>query len=178
MVTPPPPPEPPEPDLLDDREWEDAHEDESSKELSDLVLHRARDDLLDPILEPGRPPGGGGFAAGFFCFVSYRRLMSRASSGVMFGHFKTGFDGSSRAWRCTAARVEPWNSCSHVMHLNFGLVLSVPAISVRNPDQKCSGSGLRLPSFFGASAALGAAVRKPSIANFFGHKPENSAIEP
>ena len=36
--------------------------------------------------KPGPPPGGGGFA-GFFCFVSYRRLISRVSSGVMFGHF-------------------------------------------------------------------------------------------
>ena len=29
--------------------WEDAHEGKSSKELSDLALHCARDDLLDPI---------------------------------------------------------------------------------------------------------------------------------
>ena len=56
-----------------------------------------------------------------------------------------------------ARGARPWNSCSHVMLLNFRLVLSVPATSVKNPDQNCSGSGLHLPSFFGASAAMGAA---------------------
>ena len=116
-----------------------------------------------------QPPSrceGGAFAGalGFFCDdASYWRLISFACSLVTFGHLRIGLLGSSRACRWTAARVVPWNSRSHVLHLKHGFLLSVPATRVRNGVQKCSGSGLRLPSLIGAAPSGAVVVRKACI---------------
>jgi hypothetical protein len=66
------------------------------------------------------------------------------------------------------------------MHLK---VLRVGAERASNQRQKSGPELLRIrlafaELFWCICRALGAAVRKPSIANFFGHKRENSAIEP